>query len=92
MTYPQNTVTHPQEYYYYPHSGTGQNVQQQQQIPSYSFGMQNHLYANHHHHHHHHHHNSASYFFDIPDPSLENFQLPQHMMSTSSSRTFLPDD
>jgi hypothetical protein len=93
MAYAQNTVAHPQEYYYDPHSGTGQNVQQQQQhqpqhqqqqAPSY--GMQNHLY------HHHHHHNSASYFFDIPDPSLENFQLSQHMMSTSSSRTFLPDD
>jgi len=92
MTYPQNTVAHPQEYYYDPHSGTGQNVQQQQQqqqIPSYSYGVQNHLYANQHHQHQNHH---PSYFFDVPDPSLENFQLSQHMMSTSSSRTFLPDD
>lgn len=84
VTYPQNTVAHPQEYYYYPYPGTGQTMQQQQQqqIPSYSF-MQ---------YHNHHHSNSASYFFDIPDPSLDNFQLSQHVMSTSSSRTFLPDD
>ncbi|KAF9530474.1 hypothetical protein CPB83DRAFT_882275 [Crepidotus variabilis] len=36
--------------------------------------------------------NPAAFFFDVLDPSLGNFQLSQHMSSTSSSRTFLPDD
>jgi hypothetical protein len=73
-------------YYYYPHSGMSSQPAQLQ-TPSLTTVMHNHLYG----------HSSSNpavnYFFDVLDPGLSsNYQLAQHMASTSNNRTFLPGD